>query len=103
MSKLDQILRHHQTVPQALGAGTVDRDKLHRELLDLQIHLRRLSWITAVMIAVVFAFEIVVAVKYLESPVVLSTIAAAMGITVTGAIAAMQRLARQSAQSNLVV
>jgi hypothetical protein len=103
MENLRDILRKYSVPPQVLGTRTVDRDALRAELTRLQVHLRAMAWIAAAMIAIVFIVEIVIAAVYVQSPGVLAGVAGAMGVTIAGAIEAMRRLVRETAQVNLVV
>jgi hypothetical protein len=105
MRSLDDVLQDHVVPPSALGGeGTIrDPGALRAELKNLLAHLRAMFWTAAAMIAVVFVVELVVGATHLDSPTVLSGVAGAVGLTAAGAIGAMQRVAREMAQVNLMV
>ena len=66
--------------------------------------LRILFWIKAAMIGAVFLIEISARRHLFQvTPIVLSGITAAFGLTVAGAITAMQGLSREMAEVNLLV
>jgi hypothetical protein len=60
-------------------------------------------WLAAGMAAVVFLVEVGVALTFLAHPEVVKVVAGAMGVTVAGAIETIRRLARDLAQTNLLV
>jgi hypothetical protein len=103
LSRLYETLRPFYRPPDALGGDQVDRQALRAALLRLATDLRRLFWVRAAMICVVFIIEIVIGAVYLESPGVLSGIAGAFGLTAAGGIKAMQSVSRDMAEANLLV
>jgi hypothetical protein len=102
MKSLAQILNTHNVPASALG-GNINRDALHLELSKLQRHLRNMSVAAAAMTGAVFVIEIVLVIIYVNSPAVVVSVAAAMGLTVAGAIGVMRRLATETAQVTLLV
>lgn len=103
MDRLRTILKKYYVPPEVFGTSRVNRDSLRAELAELTNHLRSLSWLTAAMICIVFIVEVAIAIIYFEQPAVLTGIAAAMGLTVAGAIEGMRRLSRETARTNIVI
>jgi hypothetical protein len=90
--------------PNLIGLGdNFDPKGLRRALDGLLTNLRRMYWITATMVGVVFCIEISVAVMFSQNPAVLVGLAAAIGVTIWGAVDRMGRLAQEMAKTNLVV
>jgi hypothetical protein len=100
--RLQSILSRFATNTVALGP-TFQAKQLQAELLSTLANLRRMYWLTAGMIAIVFALELVVAAYNFRDPVVLSAIAAAIGVTIWGAVDRMSRLSREMAETTLLV
>ena len=103
MSRLLDTLRPFYRPPEVLGGGPIDRSALRAALLRLAADLRVLFWVRAAMIGTVFLIELVFAVIFFRSPIVLGGIAAGFGLTVAGALTAMQALSREMAEVNLVL
>jgi hypothetical protein len=90
--------------PNRIGLGdNFDPMGLQRALNALGLSLRRMYWLTATMVGLVFAVEITVALFYLHEPSVLMGLAAAIGVTIWGAVDRMGRLAHEMAETNLLV
>src|SRR6516162_587755 len=100
MSRLLDTLRPFYRPPEVLGGGPIDRSALRAALLRLAADLRVLFWVRAAMIGTVFLIELVFAVIFFRSPIVLGGIAAGFGLTVAGALTAMQALSREMAEVN---
>lgn len=103
LSRLSDTLRPFYRPPEVLGGEPVDRQELRAALLRLAADLRGLFWARAAMIGVVFIIEVVIGAVYLGSPIVLSGVAGALGLTVAGAIKAMQSVSHDMAEANLLV
>jgi hypothetical protein len=103
MSRLLDTLRPFYRPPEVLGGEPIDRSALRAALLRLAADLRVLFWVRAAMIGTVFLIELVLAVIFFRSPIVLGGIAAGFGLTVAGALTAMQALSREMAEVNLLV
>ena len=104
MMRLLTVLRRHSVPLDALGGRrTMDREALRRDLARLQSHLRTLLWSAATMVAIVFVLEVSVAWAHVQNPTVLGGIAAAIGMTVGGAITGMRAIAREMAEVGLIV
>jgi hypothetical protein len=102
VSRLYDVLTKH--APNRLGLGdNFDPIGLRQDLGGVIIDLRRMYWMTAVMIAVVFLVEIALVLRYHEDPPILAAVGAAIGVTIWGSVDRMGRLAREMAQTNLVV
>src|SRR5690349_7982975 len=100
MSRLSDVLVRY--TPNRIGAGdNFDAEGLKQALTVVLSDLRRVYAAVAVMIAVVFVVEVVIAVMYVHEPKVLIGIAGAVGLTIAGGIDRMSRLAREMAQTNL--
>jgi drug/metabolite transporter (DMT)-like permease len=100
--KVRAILRRYATNRGGLG-DNFDPLGLTNELRLLSDRLQRIYWMTAIMIIVVYCLLIVVGAIYFREPAVLAGIAAAVGVTVWGAVDRMSRLAREMAETNLLV
>jgi hypothetical protein len=101
-SRLYEVLTEH--APNRLGLGDdFDPIGFRQDLGGVIVDLRRMYWMTAMMIVVVFCVEIAVGLFYREDPTILAAIAAAVGVTVWGAVDRMGRLTREMAQTNLTV
>jgi hypothetical protein len=100
--RLLAILSKYASNPIALGAA-FQAKQLREELLSSLTNLRRMYWIAAGMIAAVFALELAVAAFNFGNPMILSGIAAAIGVTIWGAVDRMSRLAREMAETGLLV
>lgn len=105
MTKLLAVLKQYWVPADVLGqqGGIHQPEMLRGDLERLLAHLRAMLWGAVVIIAVVFVVEIVVGLMHLQSPEVLAGVAGAMGLTGTGAIEAIRRIAREMAQVNLLV
>lgn len=96
------ILSKYSTNPVALGANFQTK-QLKGELTSSLTNLRRMYWIAAGMVATVFVLELVVAAFNVANPMALSGIAAAIGVTIWGAVDRMCRLSREMAETSLLV
>jgi hypothetical protein len=103
LSRLYDTLRPFYRPPDALGGEPADRQALRAALLRLAANLRALFWVRAAMIGIVFIIEIVIGAVYFRSPIVLSAVAGALGVTVAGAIKAMQGVSSDMAEANLLI
>lgn len=103
MSRLLDTLRPFYRPPETFGGEPIDRRALRAAVGALAADLRRLFWMRAVMIAIVFAVQIVIGALYFQSPIVLTGIAGALGLTVAGAIKAMRGVSQEMAEVNLLV
>jgi hypothetical protein len=101
LSLYDFLIKH---APNRLGLGdNFDPIAFQRDLGSVAADVRRMYWMTAIMIASVFCIEVAVGLFYHNQPFVLGGIAAAIGVTIWGAVDRMGRLAREMAQTNLVL
>jgi hypothetical protein len=102
MSRLGDILVRY--APNRIGQGdNFDAEGLKLSLTQL---LRDLRWIYAAnasMIGLVFVIEVIIAIVYIKEPAVLTGIGVAIGATIAGGIERMSRLAREMAQTSLLV
>jgi hypothetical protein len=73
------------------------------DLNALSVNLRRMYWVTAAMIAAVFVVELILAVLYVKQPEILIGIGGAVGLTIAGGIGRMSSLAREMAETTLMV
>jgi hypothetical protein len=101
-ARLNAILAKYQANRSGLG-DNFDPVGLKTELQAFSTSLRRMYWTTAVMIIIVFCLEVIVGVIYLREPAILAGIAAVVGVTIWGAVDRMSRLAREMAETNLLV
>ena len=99
---LQKILSKYAINPVAMGP-TFQAKQLKAELLSSLTNLRRMYWVAAGMVAAVFVLELAIAAFNFGNPVVLSGIAAAIGVTIWGAVDRMSRLSREMAETGLLV
>lgn len=100
--RLKELLAKYTPNPLALGPS-FEAKKLQQELQWLLANLRRTYWVTAAMILIVFVFEVLIAAIYIREPLVLSGIAAAIGVTIWGSVERMSRLSKEMAETTLLV
>ncbi|MDB5579586.1 MAG: hypothetical protein JWR80_4762 [Bradyrhizobium sp.] len=102
MSKLDDVLIRY--TPNRIGQGdNFDPEEFRKSLARLVRDLRWVYAANALMIGVVFVVEAVVAIVYIKEPAVLTGIAIAVGATIAGGIERMSRLAKEMAETSLLV
>jgi hypothetical protein len=103
-SRLDAVLKRHSAPSTVLGGKGIDREALREELSKLRVQVGRMMWIATIMVIVVFIIDVVLAVKYVIEPTLLTGAGTAVGgLTVGGTIAWMRRLARETAQTSLLI
>jgi hypothetical protein len=101
-AQLTRILSKYSVNPLGLGSS-FDAKQLHTEL-DATIRTqRRMYWVAAAMITVVFIAELAVAALNVGNPVVLTGVATAVGVTIWGAVDRMSRLSREMAETSLLI
>ncbi|MBI3514234.1 MAG: hypothetical protein HY060_09255 [Proteobacteria bacterium] len=103
MNRLVETLRPFYMPSKAAGDDPLDRAALHGALEHLAAQLRMMLWMRAAMIGVIFIIEIIFGVLYHDMPTVLGAIAAAAGLTIAGAIKAMEGVSREMAETGLLV
>jgi hypothetical protein len=102
-SRLLVLLQPYAPVAGNAGGRPPDRATLRAGLNDLMRHYRLMLWLAVGLATAVFVGEAGVAIAYVDKPGVLKAIGAAAGVTVAGSIETIRRLARDLAQTNLVV
>ncbi|RTM08117.1 MAG: hypothetical protein EKK33_29180 [Bradyrhizobiaceae bacterium] len=100
--KVRELLAKYTPNPLALGPS-FEAQKLQQELQGLLANLRRIYWVTVAMILVVFVLEVLIAAIYIREPLVLSGIAAAMGVTIWSSVERMSHLSKEMAETTLLV
>jgi hypothetical protein len=103
MSRFTDTLREFYRPAGVLGGEPVDRARLRAAISQLAAQLRRLYWIRVVLVAAVFLVEIGAMLMNLDKPAIVGGIAAAFGLTVAGAIRAVQTITNEMAETNLLL
>jgi hypothetical protein len=101
LSDLAQVLQAHFEGPRKLGSG--NENALVVDLSRLERDLERTWWVRVAMIAMVFVVELVLFVVYRENTTAVAALFAAAGVTIGGAITAMQGVTQEMTRVRLLL
>lgn len=104
MTRLRSVLERHVVPAEVLASDkTGEAEGLRADLAGLRGRLNLLFGVAAGMVVIVFLLGIALVLRSLDSPGTVAALAAAMGVSVGGAIGYMRRLGRDLAQIDLVL
>lgn len=101
MSELVSVLSRHFGGPRKLGDAS--SDALIADMRDLADDLNRTWWVRASMIIGVFIIELILFVIYHENATVVAGLFAAAGLTIGGAVSAMQTVTQEMARVRMLI
>jgi hypothetical protein len=101
--RLKSLLKGYAGPAGTLGGSETDRKALHEALNNLLRNSRRMLWLAAGMATAIFVAEFVLIVLNIGDRAFVAGIAGAMGLTAAGAIDIVRRIAREMAQTHLLI
>jgi len=101
--RVRSLLKGYAGPTGTLGGGETDRKALHKALDGLLENSRAMLWLAVAMAAVLFAAEFIVALLNIDNSKLVAGMAGAMGLTGAGAIDVVRRIAREMAQTHLLI
>jgi hypothetical protein len=101
--RLRSLLKGYAGPSGTLGGGETDRAGLHEALDSLLKNSRAMLWLAVAMAVLLFVAEFIVALLNIDNTKLVAGMAGAMGLTGAGAIDVVRRIAREMAQTHLLI